>query len=142
MIRSFSSHRAVAAATFAQPHPIPPAPRSKRRRGFTLIEILIAMIILGVLSAIAVPAIKDYLAGANDAAMKDDLEKVMADGHLYYTQNNTYAAYPTTRVKLSPNNTLTVVSADATKLSLSVTNSSSGRTCVHATDENPALACN
>lgn len=129
-------------STISNGSPICASPRHViKRRGFTLIEILIAMIVLGVLSAIAVPTIKDYLAGANDAAMKDDLEKAMADGHLYFTQNNTYAAYPTTRVKLSPNNTLTVVSADATTLSLKVSNSSSNRNCVHSTDENPALTC-
>ncbi len=144
-VRTLHSHTATPVATTMAPVLSPPVlahPHSKRkRRGFTLIEILIALIILGVLSAMTVPAIKDYLAGANDATMKDDLEKAMADGHLYFAQNNTYAGYPTTRVKVSPNNTLTVVNADATTLSLKVSNSSSNRNCVHATDENPALVC-
>ncbi len=145
-VRALHSQAATSNATAGAPVLSPPVlahPHSKRkrRRGFTLIEILIALIILGVLSAMTVPAIKDYLAGANDATMKDDLEKTMADGHLYFAQNNTYAGYPTTRVKVSPNNTLTVVNADATTLSLKVSNSSSNRNCVHATDENPALVC-
>ena len=113
----------------------------RKRRAFTLVEILIAMVVLGVLAAISVPAINSYLSVANDATMKDDLEKAMADGHLYFAQNNTYVGYTGAALKLSPHNTLAVVSATATTLSLKVSNSSSGRSCVHSTDENPVLTC-
>lgn len=144
MLRFAISSRAASAPspTSRSVSTISPSQPRPARRGFTLIEVLIAMIVIGILAAMAVPAIKDYIAGANDTTMKDDLEKVMADGHLYFMQNNTYVGYPSTgRVTLSPNNTLSVVSATATALSLKVSNSASSRNCVHSTDENPALTC-
>ena len=42
----------------------------KNKKGFTLLEVLVTVGILGVLSAIAIPAYKQYKDTANDTACK------------------------------------------------------------------------
>ena len=61
------------------------------RRGFTLIEILIVVVILGILAAIVVPQFTNAADEANDAAVRSQLQTLRGQIELYYAQN---AAYP------------------------------------------------
>jgi general secretion pathway protein G len=50
-----------------------PTPSDRRRHGFTLVEILIVVVILGILAAIVMPQFSNASQLARENAMKDDL---------------------------------------------------------------------
>jgi general secretion pathway protein G len=66
---------------------------STRESGFTLIEIMVVVIIIGVLSALIAPNIIDNVDKANVTAAKTDLRTISTQLDLYKLDNGTY---PTT----------------------------------------------
>jgi len=63
-------------------------------KGFTLIELLVVVVIIGILSAIAIPAYNDYVTRGKIAEAKSAL----ADGRVkleqFFQDNRTYAGGP------------------------------------------------
>lgn len=61
-------------------------------QGFTLIELLIVLVIVGVLTAIAVPQFSSARERAYYAAVQSDLKNLAVQQELYYADNYEYSA--------------------------------------------------
>jgi type IV pilus assembly protein PilE len=73
----------------AQP-PLPSRPRDPRNAGFSLIELMIVIAIVGILAGIAFPAYQDYVVRAKRADAMGALQGLAAAMERYYTANGTY----------------------------------------------------
>ena len=62
-----------------------------RRRGFTFVELLVVMLLLGTLSSMAVPRFRDYKARASVAAMQSDLGNLKIAEETYWAEHMKYA---------------------------------------------------
>jgi type IV pilus assembly protein PilE len=61
-----------------------------RSAGFTLIELMIVVIVLGILTAIALPAYQDSVLKGNRAVAKAKLLEVASRQEAYFADNKTY----------------------------------------------------
>ena len=62
------------------------------RRAFTLIELLIVVVIIGILAAIAIPKFQNTKGKANAAALRSDLRNLAVAQEAYFYENRLYAA--------------------------------------------------
>lgn len=60
----------------------------KKRNGFTLVEILIVVVILGILAAIVIPQFSDASTEAKLSSLVSDLQTVRSQIQLYKIQHN------------------------------------------------------
>lgn len=64
--------------------------KARREEGFTLVELLVAMVILGALAAIAIPALASQRQRAYDAVMAGDLKAIVTAETAWQVENDTY----------------------------------------------------
>ncbi len=62
----------------------------KDQRGFTLIELVVVVLIIGVLAGIAMPRLASAWDDAKTSACKANLKQIEAALELYYFENNKY----------------------------------------------------
>ena len=67
-----------------------PANRIHRIAGFTLIELMVVLLIVGILGAVAVPAYRQYVVRAHRTEAKTALLRLAANQERHYLQHNTY----------------------------------------------------
>ena len=62
--------------------------KMKSNKGFTLVEILIVVVILGILAAIVIPQFTDAATNAKESRLVSDLQSVRSQIELYKIQHN------------------------------------------------------
>lgn len=75
---------------------------SKRSRGFTLIEVMIVVAIIGVLASIAYPSYQEYVRKSRRAEGRTAMMEMLQQQERYMTQNNTYLAVSTAGATSTP----------------------------------------
>jgi type IV pilus assembly protein PilA len=71
-------------------------PKSKTSLGFTLIELMVVVAIIGILAAIAIPQYSQYRVRSFNATAQSDLRNIMTAEEGYYAQEQTYVNLPAT----------------------------------------------
>ncbi len=109
--------------------------RANNEKGFTLIELMIVVAIIGILAAIAIPQFSAYRERAYIASMKADCNAVRTAEEAYFVDNDTYVAIASTATPalpgmgtLSSGNTVVVVASGAIATGFEVTVSSTKTT--------------
>lgn len=73
----------------------------KKSNGFTLIELMVTVAILGVITAIAIPAYNGYLSTARLAEAKNNIAALKLAEEEYFLENNSYFYKEGTNAELS-----------------------------------------
>ena len=76
-------------------------------RGFTLIELMIVIAIIGILAAIAIPQFSSYRKRAFNGAAQTDVKNTAIAQEAYFVDNETYGAHGNLTLSTSENVTLT-----------------------------------
>lgn len=71
-------------------HPVPARPH-----GFTLVELMITVAIVGILAAVAYPSYTSFVAKGNRAEGRAAVMKMLQDQERYFTQRNSYVVVNT-----------------------------------------------
>ena len=74
----------------------------KDERGFTLIELMVVVLIIGVLVVMALPTFLGARNRANDRAAQADIRNAFVAERAYYTDTLTYTTDPTTMTAIEP----------------------------------------
>ena len=92
------------------------------RRGFTLVELLIVVVIIGVLAAIAIPKFQDTKGKANATSLRSDLRNLATAQEAYFYETGTYTSnLPSLNISLTSGVTVTFGAANAAGWSARVT---------------------
>jgi len=108
--------------------------RMRRQKGFTLIELMIVIAIIGILAAIAIPQFAAYRKRAQDSAAKSALKNLATAEENYYVQENIYAVNRANLTGWTVESVVTVANivADSTSWSATASHNSSTSTFTYA----------
>ncbi|MDF3931086.1 type IV pilin protein [Pseudomonas citronellolis] len=103
-----------------------------RQQGFTLVELMITVVVVGILAAIALPAYQGYVRRAACEDAKSVLVGAANQMERFRAQNNTYAGADLGNYSASPvdgsgkETNIAVSASDATSYTLTATPTNSG----------------
>ena|ERR1700682_6004202 len=104
------------------------------RQGFTLIELLIVVVVIGLLTAIAIPKFTNTKGKGIVASMRSDLHNLAAAEESYWAENQTYynGPIPAAALAYQPTGgiTVTIVSGTVSGWSAQATSPQTPQTCV------------
>ena len=88
----------------------------RNQKGFTLIELMIVVVIIGILAAIAIPNFANTKAKAVAAAMRSDLRNLASTQETYWTDNKTYygGVIPDPALNFRPSQSVSITVVTAT----------------------------
>lgn len=108
--------------------------KMKNQQGFTLIELMIVIAIIGILAAIAIPQFSAYRKRSYNSAAQSDLRNATTAQEAYFVDEQTYASAvasivgTTYGLYTSQNVTVSVVAASATGYTMKAYHSSGDKT--------------
>lgn len=87
--------------------------RRSRRLGFTFIELLVVMVVIGLLASIGVPRIRNMKERAYQATLRSDLGALRTAQEAYFVEHHQYATDTLQlEYRTSTNVTVTIISED------------------------------
>jgi type IV pilus assembly protein PilA len=102
----------------------------RNARGFTLIELILVVVIIGILASIAIPKFGNTKEKAYVAGMKADLRNLVTAEEAYFSEYVTYAAATSSlNYNVSTGNTITLVSSSGSGWSATASNTGTAHTC-------------